>query len=98
MTVTVSETKTADLGDTTFYLEALHWHGYTVTIHSPKTSRNGLYSVSAYQHAGKRLVALRGHKSRLHDAIVAAAVRLGEDRLMEYALHAMTEKRPERDR
>ncbi|MFI7644266.1 hypothetical protein [Nonomuraea sp. NPDC049400] len=78
-------------GDTPFFLNALHWHGYSVTIHSPKTSSNGLYLVSAYQHVGKRLVTLRGSNEHLHDAIKAVAEQLGRTRLRAYAHRVLDE-------
>jgi hypothetical protein len=69
------------------YLEALHFHGFTVTIHSPKTSPNGLFCVTAYGHKGRRNLVYRGAHARLDKAIRQAGRKLSEGQLQEYAIH-----------
>lgn len=69
------------------YLEALHFHGFSVTIHSPKTSPNGLYCVTAYGHKGRRVLAYRGAHARLDQAIRKVGRKLSERQLQEYAIH-----------
>ncbi|TDD54535.1 hypothetical protein E1286_04920 [Nonomuraea terrae] len=71
------------------YLAALHFNGFTVTIHSPKTSPDGLYCVTAYGHKGKRNMVFRGSHARLHMAIRQAGRKLGKDRLQAYMLHSL---------
>ncbi|MFI6510030.1 hypothetical protein ACIBCT_20695 [Streptosporangium sp. NPDC050855] len=69
---------------TRYYLEALHHHGFTVTIQSPKTSPSGRYMVSAYGFDGEEPEAFRETDLHLHDVIKAVADRLGVERLAAY--------------
>lgn len=68
---------------TAFYLAALHFYGYSVTIPSPQASPDGLYVVTALGPRNARLVASR---TRLDAAIAAAARKLGDDRLVHFLL------------
>lgn len=71
---------------TRYYLEALHFHGFTVTIQSPKTSPSGRYMVSAYGFDGEEPEAFRETHLHLHDVIKKVASRLGVDRLSAYSV------------
>lgn len=75
-------TSLPDYDQTRTALEALHYYGFTVTIHSPKTSPDGRYMVTAY---GLRDENLRASAEHLHDAVQAVANRLGTGRLSRYA-------------
>lgn len=75
------------------FLEALHFYGYTVTIHSPKTSPNGLYAVSAYGVIRKRQVILRASAERLETALRDAALQLGRPRLRAYVRQVLEAER-----
>lgn len=93
MTTTAVETRhIIDHGQTRHYLEALHFNGFSVTIHSPRTSHNGLYCVTAYGSEGKRPEMLRGSNRYLHDALKAAAYKLGGERLKAYASYVVAER------
>jgi hypothetical protein len=70
-----------DYDQTRIALEALHHYGFTVTIHSPKTSPDGKYMVTAY---GIRDENLRASAPHLTDAIQQVAARLGTDRLSRF--------------
>src|SRR5690606_24707014 len=70
-----------DYDQTRLSLEALHHYGYTVTIHSPKTSPDGKYMVTAY---GIRDENLRASAPHLTDAIPQVAARLGTARLHRF--------------
>jgi hypothetical protein len=74
-----------DFGTAHHHLEALHWAGFTVTIHSPKTSPNGLYLVTAYGSQGRNPERLRACAKHLPDALKDVAGQLGELRLAAYA-------------
>ncbi|MGS2645951.1 hypothetical protein [Streptosporangium sp. G12] len=69
---------------TRYYLEALHFHGFTVTIQSPRTSPSGRYMVSAYGFDGEEPEAFRETHLHLHDTIKTVAAKLGVDRLSVY--------------
>ena len=71
-----------DYDQTRIALEALHYYGYTVTIHSPKTSPDGRYMVTAY---GLRDENLRASAEHLNDAVQAVVAQLGIGRLSRYA-------------
>ncbi|HEY9373168.1 hypothetical protein [Streptomyces sp.] len=73
-------------------MEALHFHGFTVTIHSPKTSPDGVYAVTAYGSAGRSPETLRGSHKHLDCALKAVAVQLGGLRLKAYAQHVLGEQ------
>lgn len=79
----------ADYGQTRHQLEALHWHGFTVTIHSPRTSHNGLYCVTAYGSEGKRPETFKGARAHLDEAIRDAAMQLGGRRLKAFATYTV---------
>lgn len=79
-------------GDARHCLEALHFHGFTVTIHSPKTSPNHLYAVTAYGSRGRKPEMLRGADEHLDAALKAVAVQLGGVRLKAYATRALTQQ------
>lgn len=70
-----------DYDQTRLSLEALHHYGFTVTIHSPKTSRAGLYDVTAYGLTGEQYSAKAVH---LTDAIQQVAAQLGAARLHRF--------------
>jgi len=70
-----------DYDQTRLSLEALHHYGFTVTIHSPRTSRAGLYDVTAY---GLRDEKYSGKAIHLTDAIQQVAAQLGADRLSRF--------------
>lgn len=70
-----------DYDQTRIALEALHHYGFTVTIHSPRTSRAGLYDVTAY---GLRDEKYSGKAVHLTDAIQQVAAQLGTDRLARF--------------
>jgi hypothetical protein len=74
-----------DFGTAHHHLEALHWAGFTVTIHSPKTSPNCLYLVTAYGSEGRNPEMLRASAEHLPDALKDVAGQLGELRLAAYA-------------
>jgi hypothetical protein len=75
-------------GQALHYLEALHFHDFTVTIHSPRTSHNGLYCVTAYGNYGTRVMTWRGSNASLDKAIRQVGRKLGEERLKAYAIHS----------
>lgn len=79
-------------GQTRDYLEALHFHGFTVTIHSPRTSANGLYSVTAYGDHGDPPRMLRASGVHLDAAIREAAAQLGRPKLRAFARHLLAEQ------
>lgn len=83
-TVTQPVAPVAGHPPTSHYLEALHHYGFTVTIHSPRTSPDALYMVSAYGYDGEEPEAFRESAVHLHDAIKAVAWRLGRARLGLY--------------
>lgn len=68
-------------------LEALHHYDFSVTIHSPKTSPDGRFLVTAYGLKGERL---RASHSRLGHAIQAVARQLGPGRLSRYGRDALS--------
>jgi hypothetical protein len=73
-------------------LGALRFHGFTVTIHSPKISPNGLISVTAYGSQGRRPEVLRAAHEHLDAAVRALAVQLGGIRLKAYAKHTLSRR------
>jgi hypothetical protein len=76
---------TAPAGDnsTHFYLAALHFYGFSVTIPCPQAAPDGRYMVVAHGPQ-KRLSASR---AQLPDAIAALAWKLGGERMERYKLH-----------
>jgi hypothetical protein len=73
-------------------LEALRFHGFTVTFHSEGLSPNGLYAVTAYGSRGRRPEMLRAAHEHLDGAIRAVAVQLGGIRLKAYAKHTLSRR------
>lgn len=71
------------------WMAALHYHGFTVTLHSPDTSPNGLYAVTAYGVKGRWQEMLRGTDEHLDDAMRKVAEQLGGIRLKAYAKHVL---------
>jgi hypothetical protein len=71
-----------DYDQTRLALEALHHYGFTITIHSPLTSPDSRYMVTAY---GLRDETLRASAEHLNDAVQAVARKLGTGRLSRYA-------------
>jgi len=88
MTKTSQTPALMDHGQARHHLEALHFHGFTVTIHSPKTSPDRrLYCVTAYGSSGQRTEMLTGRGLHLDAAVRAAALKLGAARLDAYVAH-----------
>jgi hypothetical protein len=73
-------------------MEALRYHGFTVTFHSPGLSPGGLYAVTAYGSTGRRPEMLRAAHEHLDGAIRAVAVQLGGWRLKAYAKHVLSRR------
>jgi hypothetical protein len=76
-----------DYDKTRTALEALHHYGFSVTIHSPLTSPDARYMVTAY---GLRDETLRASHARLGYAIQAVARQLGAGRLSRYGRDALS--------
>ncbi|WP_433520065.1 hypothetical protein ACQP2T_63735 (plasmid) [Nonomuraea sp. CA-143628] len=70
-------------------LEALRFHGFTVSFHAPDLSPNGLYAVTAYGSTGRRPEMLRATHQHMDGAIRAVAEQLGGIRLKAYAKHVL---------
>ncbi|WP_157253112.1 hypothetical protein [Nonomuraea typhae] len=68
-------------GTSRYYLEALRYFGFALEIHSPLTSRTGLYVVHGSRGIGPDLEIVHGQGERLLKAILSAAVQMGGMRL-----------------
>ncbi|MFG1683581.1 hypothetical protein ACGFNP_25655 [Nonomuraea sp. NPDC049269] len=73
-------------------LEALRFHGFTVTFHAEGLSPNGLYAVTAYGSQGRRPEMLRAAHEDMGGAIRAVAEQLGGIRLKAYAKHTLSRR------
>ncbi|TMR11068.1 hypothetical protein ETD86_37120 [Nonomuraea turkmeniaca] len=78
-----------------YYLDLLHYFGFSLTIHTPRTSSSGEYVVRGSRGFGAEMEIVRGHGPRLFGAILRAAVQMGGMRLEMY--RQVVEQRPERD-
>lgn len=73
-------------------MDALRFHGFTVTFHSPGLSPGGLYGVTAYGSTGRHPEMLRAAHEHMDGAIRAVAEQLGGLRLKAYAKHTHSRK------